>query len=137
MNKVETLQGETPWEVVFNYMGQMESRLEGKLSPAREFGGKGMSETLRIGEKLIVNGWVIGGELELYWGYSELHYDHGTIERLAEAYVGELQGLIDHCTSLGKEELTPSDYGLGSAISYKELDAFLKKAAGQTTIMEF
>ena len=43
--------------------------------------------------------------------------------------MSNLNLLIHHCLDQGKSGavFTPSDYGLGSAVSFEELDAFLEE----------
>jgi len=51
-----------------------------------------------------------------------------TIRNLVADYMSKLELLINHCISQqasGGVVYTPSDYGLGSNISYEELDRFL------------
>ncbi|WP_262892893.1 non-ribosomal peptide synthetase [Puia dinghuensis] len=139
MVRAEELQGETGWDIVFNYLGQVDNVVSGSrwIRGAGESGGRGMSERQEIREKVSVVGIVAEGELVVRWGYSRKHYDGENIERLSGLYAKKLQELIDHCRSREGQEHTPSDYGLGREISYKELDRFLDKDAGMRTILEF
>ncbi|MHA4812662.1 condensation domain-containing protein, partial [Flavitalea flava] len=126
------LQGALPWELVFNYLGQLDKVVKagGWFSGAEEAVGSGVSGEQVCAELLTVTGQVQGGELVLHWGYSRRHYEEGTIGALAERYVAVLSGLIDHCAGQepGSGCPTPSDYGLGDAITVEELDAFLEEA---------
>jgi non-ribosomal peptide synthetase component F len=73
----------------------------------------------------MINSMIEGGELLIHWHYSRHHYDQDTIEALSAGYLAVLQELIRHCKVQPSPLLTPSDYGLGNEISYKELDTFL------------
>ncbi|MEO6230171.1 MAG: non-ribosomal peptide synthase/polyketide synthase [Ferruginibacter sp.] len=132
INKEAALQVNDGWDIVFNYLGQFDNVVnESKwLTGAGESTGIQISELYESNEKISVNGFVQSGELVLNWGYSSLHYDVATIEKLAADYIAKLQELIADCLQqegIG-EVYTPSDYGLGDAISYTELDAFLNKS---------
>ena len=88
-----------------------------------------MSEDYVFSNKLSVNGMVQAGELILNWTYSDKHYEKETIAELVKNYQSNLESLIAHCIAEGKSGtvFTPSDYGLGSEISYEELDRFLNE----------
>jgi non-ribosomal peptide synthase protein (TIGR01720 family) len=73
----------------------------------------------------MINSMIEGGELLIHWHYSRHHYDQGTIEALSAGYLAVLQELIRHCKVQPSPLVTPSDFGLGNEISYKELDNFL------------
>ncbi len=128
------LSGEEPWDIVFNYLGQLDNAIRGSewLGVAKEPAGKNVSDSYRVREKLSVNAMVVGGELVLHWGYSRLHYEAETIGELAAAYSRELEELIVHCLERGRTGVvyTPADYGLTGRVSYAELDAFLEQPVG-------
>src|ERR1019366_8404570 len=88
------------------------------LSAASESRGSGVSESQVTIAKLSINSSVFGGELVLRWSYSSKHYNHQTISKLAEDYIGQLMRLIGHCLEQGESGsvYTPSDYGLGTEI---------------------
>jgi non-ribosomal peptide synthase protein (TIGR01720 family) len=75
--------------------------------------------------------------LMLRWTYSTKHFRESTIRKLALEYVMNLETLIAHCLEQQKSGLvfTPSDFGLGEAISYNELDEFLEE--DEDNIMTF
>jgi non-ribosomal peptide synthase protein (TIGR01720 family) len=131
IQKETALQGRDPWDMVFNYLGQLDNvGLEGNLiKRASEFAGAGMSEMQPASSKLSLNSYIMAGELVINWTYSVNHYNKETIITLAKNYIKALEDLVVHC--LEKETsivgYTPSDYGLGSDIKYEELDKFLEE----------
>jgi non-ribosomal peptide synthase protein (TIGR01720 family) len=131
INKEEKLSNKKCWDIIFNYLGQVDNIMSGKwLSGAAESNGASSSEDKTVKHLLEVNGAVQGGELVMNWGYSKLHYEKETISEIVESYKSTLQSLIDHCLDLHKTEgavYTPSDYGLESDISLEELDNLLNK----------
>jgi amino acid adenylation domain-containing protein/non-ribosomal peptide synthase protein (TIGR01720 family) len=129
INNEETLSKDT-WDIQFNYLGQLDNvvRESKLLAVANELTGAGKSEEHEVSEKLSVNSHIREGELVLHWSYSTRHFNPATIKDLADQFIANLQLLISHCLDQSKSGVvfTPSDYGLGSAISYEELDAFLE-----------
>jgi amino acid adenylation domain-containing protein/non-ribosomal peptide synthase protein (TIGR01720 family) len=130
INKDDLLQGDA-WDVQFNYLGQLDSIVKDSqiLAVGKESTGTGKSEEQGVSEKLSVNSFIREGELVVTFSYSTLHFHGETIEKISQSFVSNLALLIDHCLEQGKSGavFTPSDYGLGSAVSYEELDAFLEE----------
>ncbi|MBK8552374.1 MAG: amino acid adenylation domain-containing protein [Ignavibacteria bacterium] len=131
INKDESMTGKNCWEIVFNYLGQLDNAVSGSkwLSAAKEFSGTDMSGDIPVSEKLSINGFIQSGELNINWKYSSLHFEKKTISSLSEKYLNILQTLIQHCTEEQRSNVihTPSDFGLGSEISIDELDNFLNE----------
>ena len=131
INKEIKLTKDKSWDIIFNYLGQVDNIMSGKwLSGASESNGTSWSEEKTVNHILEVNGAVQGGELVMNWGYSILHYEKDTITEIVESYKSTLQSLIDHCLDMHKTKgavYTPSDYGLESDISLEELDDILNK----------
>jgi len=118
-------------EIVFNYLGQFDQG----LSLARRFrfgGGRRGSEVAAENHRpylLAVDGSVHDGSLRLRWTYGEGTHRRETVERLADAFLRALRGVIAHCRQPGAGGCTPSDFplaGLGQA----ELDALLAGRSG-------
>jgi amino acid adenylation domain-containing protein/non-ribosomal peptide synthase protein (TIGR01720 family) len=126
MNGEEELQGRQ-WDVVFNYLGQLDNVVSKNkwLAEAHESGGSDVSESNRAGHNISINSMVQGGELILSWSYSSRHFDAATIKALADQYIANLAMLIGHCRTQEEPAPTPSDYGLANEVSYAELDTFL------------
>ncbi len=121
------LQDPNPWDVVFNYLGQLDNAVinDEYLSVATESAGNNISPLNPGQNKLVINSMVQDGVLTINWLYSRRHYAAGTMETLAAQYIQTLATLIDNCLAQRREVFTPSDYGIGDAVGYKELDAFL------------
>ncbi len=129
INKEESLQGKDPWDVQFNYLGQVDNVVrESKwFAGAGESAGSARSGEFVLHEKMAINCIIRGGELIINWTYSTKHFEEDTIKKMLENYISNLQLLIAHCTEASKKGAasTPSDYGLGGEISYEDLDEFL------------
>ena len=129
INKEEALQGRDPWDITFNYLGQVDAarRSSKWFSGAPEAAGTGAVTDVKIRHKISVNGSVENGELVLNWSYSTLHYNADTIQELAGNYLAQLQQLITHAVAQAglQPVFTPSDYGLGEIVANAELDQFL------------
>ncbi len=138
INKEESLQGNQPWEIVFNYLGQVDNVVRDSkwFGIAAESTGDSLSSEIEVGEKLSINSIITNGELLVNWTYSTRHFTEETIQKLAANYISNLELIIAQClTQQAKGEIyTPSDYGLSTVIDYKELDNFLdeKISSGKT-----
>ncbi|HBL14315.1 MAG TPA: hypothetical protein DD379_23600, partial [Cyanobacteria bacterium UBA11162] len=71
-----------------------------------------------------INGFVLGGELQLEWTYSEQIHQRTTIEELAQGFVEALRSLITHCQSPEAGGYTSSDFPEAN-LSQKDLEQFL------------
>ncbi|MEJ7738035.1 MAG: amino acid adenylation domain-containing protein [Chitinophagaceae bacterium] len=131
INKEGSLQGKQSWEIVFNYLGQLDNVIrEGKwLKGTGESTGANTSGNHAVSEKISVNGFIQGGQLVLSWSYSSLHYLEETVNRLESDYLYNLESLIAHCIEQQRSGVvyTPSDYGLSARVTYQELDRFLER----------
>jgi non-ribosomal peptide synthase protein (TIGR01720 family) len=142
INRHTDLQGSTPWEVVFNYLGQVDNviKSDGLLSVAGEWSGESASAHYEVKEKFTITMIVRGGSLMVDWRYSTRHYEEDTVRVLAEDCMARLGALITHCVEqAGRGGVhTPSDYGLTGEVSYAELDQFLKTSNNKgENLMEF
>jgi len=119
-------------EVVFNYLGQVDSSLGDDAPWQLSAAGTGANQdpATPLSHPLSVSGQVRNGQLTLSLAYAGTRYRAATIEALAAAFRDELQAVIAHCTS-GAAGLTPSDFPL-ARVSQSELDALaLDPAAAQ------
>ncbi len=109
--------------ITFNYLGQFDRQFdEGALfTPSTEGNGVAQDPAATLGNWLVVEGQVYGGELTLSWGFSREMFDTATIQGLADDYALELNALIDHCCTLPAPQATPSDFPL-ARIDQAQLD---------------
>jgi non-ribosomal peptide synthase protein (TIGR01720 family) len=128
--KEPLLQNKDPWDIVFNYLGQVDNVINKSdwFTAAIEATGTSESTSHEIVETISVNGSIRSSNLCLTWRYSTAHFEERTLQTLVNNYRLNLVKLIEHCIDqAGKGTVyTPSDYGLGSDISYRELDNFLE-----------
>jgi non-ribosomal peptide synthase protein (TIGR01720 family) len=68
-----------------------------------------------------INGFVLGGQLQLEWTYSEQIHQRSTVEQLAQGFVEALRSLITHCQSPEAGDYTPSDFQKAK-VNQKDLD---------------
>ncbi|WP_447903369.1 amino acid adenylation domain-containing protein [Pseudomonas serbica] len=110
--------------ITFNYLGQFDRQFdEGALfTPSTEGNGIAQDPTAPLGNWLVVEGRVYGGELSLSWGFSREMFDTAIIQRLADDYALQLNALIEHCCTLPAPQATPSDFPL-ARIDQAQLDA--------------
>ncbi|MDY7534543.1 non-ribosomal peptide synthetase [Pseudomonas sp. Bout1] len=110
--------------ITFNYLGQFDQSFgaDALFHPLDEFAGIAHDPDAPLPNELSVDSQVYGGELVLRWTFSrERHHSH-TIAELADAYLAELQSLIEHCLKPGAGGLTPSDFPLAH-LTQGQLDA--------------
>ncbi|EJM23964.1 non-ribosomal peptide synthase/amino acid adenylation enzyme [Pseudomonas sp. GM21] len=110
--------------ITFNYLGQFDRQFDdgAMFVPSTEGNGVAQDPSAPLGNWLMVEGQVYGGELSLSWGFSREMFDTVTIQRLADDYAQELKALIDHCCAVEMPHATPSDFPL-ARISQAQLDA--------------
>ncbi|QFG31549.1 non-ribosomal peptide synthetase [Pseudomonas umsongensis] len=109
--------------ITFNYLGQFDRQFEaGALfTPSTEGNGIAQDPSAPLGNWLVVEGQVYGGELSLSWGFSREMFDTATVQRLADVYAQELIALIEHCCTVEAAQATPSDFPL-ARIDQAQLD---------------
>jgi amino acid adenylation domain-containing protein/non-ribosomal peptide synthase protein (TIGR01720 family) len=128
LTKAAALQGEDPWDITFNYLGQFDALFnrQGLFTPVDEYAGPATGEDYIIRRTLAINSMVAKGELVVDWNYSRHHFTSDTIAALAEQYIRSLRSLIQHTVSRASRPVfTPADLGLGGQVSHTALDAFL------------
>jgi amino acid adenylation domain-containing protein/non-ribosomal peptide synthase protein (TIGR01720 family) len=129
LNHEHHLEGDEPWDLAFNYFGQLDKVLNNSVwfSEATESAGSGINPENNIHEKISLNAAVKSGELQINWTFSSKHFNPETIERLSLNYLLNLNEMVNHCVEQGSSEFTPSDFGLSETISNTEFDAFLEE----------
>jgi amino acid adenylation domain-containing protein/non-ribosomal peptide synthase protein (TIGR01720 family) len=122
---------ECGWDVVFNYLGQIDNVLnqKGSFTSASEYSGAHISPTSLFEEKFIIKAIIANNELRISWDYSEERYRPETVQKLADKFVAYLTQLIEHCVSKESSEVTPSDFGLSDVIDFKEFDELFESEA--------
>ncbi|CAI2767079.1 non-ribosomal peptide synthetase [Flavobacterium collinsii] len=112
------------WDVVFNYLGQIDNVLnqKGSFTAASENSGVHISPTSLIEEKFIIKAIIAGNELRISWDYSNECYRPETVKKLADQFIENLTQLIEHCINKEGREVTPSDFGLSDVLDFKEFD---------------
>ncbi|MEM8908424.1 MAG: condensation domain-containing protein, partial [Bacteroidota bacterium] len=113
------------WDMVFNYLGQIDNARTARFAIANEKIGPAVSGTYPMVHKIEVDAMVVDGQLEVSWGYGQRQYDAKTIAQLAQQYLKNLEALIEHCVAQPAPTLTVSDYGLAPAVSNQALEAYL------------
>ncbi|WP_162052138.1 non-ribosomal peptide synthetase [Pontibacter pamirensis] len=133
----ESLAGQN-FEVVFNYLGQLDNAIAGSqwFAGTEESAGAAVGLQNQISSKLDIGASVLQGQLSLEWRYAANQYEAETIKTLAENYLQLLTDLITHCQEKQVPQHTPSDYGLGGKVAYQELETFLRKEQGGKQLQE-
>ncbi|VVN03344.1 Linear gramicidin synthase subunit B [Pseudomonas fluorescens] len=116
--------------ITFNYLGQFDQSFgaDALFLPLDEPVGAAHDEHAPLPNELSVDSQVYGGELVLRWTFSAERYDPQTIDDLANAYLGELHSVIEHCLQDTAGGLTPSDFPLAK-LTQLQLDALPIPAA--------
>ncbi|PNB72966.1 non-ribosomal peptide synthetase [Pseudomonas sp. GW456-E7] len=116
--------------ITFNYLGQFDQSFgaDALFHPLDEAIGAAHDAHAPLPNELSVDSQVYGGELVLRWTFSAERFDPSTIGELADAYVGELSSLIEHCLRDDAGGLTPSDFPLAQ-LNQTQLDALPVPAA--------
>jgi len=122
------LNARQPYDVIFNYLGQVDNSVQGNYFKgiAKENPGTFISPRNDFGVKIEINGSLENGQLGFTWSFLDSEYRKETIQQLAERYQENLQSLILHCSSQRDTHKTPADFQLQGKISYTELDAFFE-----------
>nr|WP_314533777.1 non-ribosomal peptide synthetase [uncultured Pseudomonas sp.] len=117
-------------QLTFNYLGQFDQSFadDALFRPLDEPVGAAHDPQAALPNELSVDSQVYGGELVMRWTFSTERHDRQTITELANAYLEQLQGLIEHCLRDDAGGLTPSDFPLAK-LSQPQLDALPVPAA--------
>lgn len=115
-------------EVRFNYLGQFDQVLPESSLFKLVNQTPGVSRSLADNRRYLIdiNGFVLGGQLQLEWTYSEQIHKLTTIEQLTTGYVQALRSLITHCQSPEAGGYTPSDFPKAQ-LSQSDLNKLLSK----------
>jgi amino acid adenylation domain-containing protein/non-ribosomal peptide synthase protein (TIGR01720 family) len=115
-------------EVRFNYLSQFDQLLPETSLFKFINQSAGISRSLRNNRRYLldINGFVLDGQLQLEWTYSQQIHRASTIERVAKGFVNALRSLISHCQSANSFGFTSSDFPEAN-LSQKQLEQFLAK----------
>ncbi|GAA0388923.1 amino acid adenylation domain-containing protein [Paenibacillus motobuensis] len=115
-----------PVEMVFNYMGQLDSGSSGN-SPFRIIGGESLGArgpgNARVG-RLEVNAYVLNGRLTLEWVYSARRESEKSLCRQARAFEQALLEIIEYCIESEDSGTSVSDF---YEVDTEDLDLILSK----------
>lgn len=105
-------------EVSFNYLGQLDRVLGGRMGfeASEESVGWSSSARNKRGHLVEISGMVRGGRLEVEWRYGEEVHRRESIESVARKFKETLSRLIEHSKEAGAGAYTASDFpmaGLG------------------------
>lgn len=101
-------------EVSFNYLGQLDQLFppESLFAPARESSGPAHDPRGPRHYLVEINSFVLEGQLQLSWTYSESVYRAATVEALAAEFITALQAIIAQRQSAETQSYTPADFPL-------------------------
>jgi amino acid adenylation domain-containing protein/non-ribosomal peptide synthase protein (TIGR01720 family) len=127
------LQNHPSAEISFNYLGQFDQTLDrdSEFQLTTESIGSQQSLTGYRAHLLDINSFIVEGQLQIDWTYSSNIHHAKTIENLAQAFVEQLQALVDHCLSPEAGGFTPSDFPLAQ-LSQPQLDLVLSGSNNQS-----
>jgi non-ribosomal peptide synthase protein (TIGR01720 family) len=117
-----------PWpEICFNYLGQLDSSApaEGFRTAAESRGQDHGAQNSRP-FLLEINAAVRDGALDCAWSYSRAHHREATVQRLADAFVRELRGLIGGSAAAEAGSAALSDF-TATGLSQSDLDKVLAR----------
>lgn len=100
----------TQWDVVFNYLGQVDNTTTASkwFLPVSDHVGNNASKNKPVHTKLTINSFIADGQLILNWSYGKEIYSADTIHRIAKQYIQDLKSLILHCKAMLSGELEPT-----------------------------
>lgn len=118
-------------EILFNYLGQnrQQAAAAAPLRPLSSDTGQTYAPQNERAHLLDINARVTGGLLLVNWQYAAAYFKASTIKELAEAYITELNQLIDHCLQVEISHYTPSDFPL-AGLAQNDLDSLTDLLGG-------
>ncbi|WP_415835401.1 amino acid adenylation domain-containing protein, partial [Corallococcus soli] len=116
-------------QVAFNYLGQLDASASSNrlFSLSHEPTGPSIAPSGTRMHALEINGSVLGGQLQLSFGFSTHLHHATTIESLAQRFLHHLRALIDLRASEDARRFSPGDFPL-AALSQTALDTLLQLA---------
>jgi amino acid adenylation domain-containing protein/non-ribosomal peptide synthase protein (TIGR01720 family) len=113
-------------QITFNYLGQFDQSFgkDALFLPLSESTGTSRDSQAPLPNMLSVDSQVYDNELIIRWTYSTERYDDKTIDTLANAYLEQLESVIEHCIDdelldSASSRLTPSDFPLAQLTQHQ------------------
>ncbi|WP_164003031.1 non-ribosomal peptide synthetase, partial [Pyxidicoccus caerfyrddinensis] len=115
-------------QVAFNYLGQLDASASSSrlFSLSHEPVGARTAPSGARPHVLEINGSVLGGQLQLSFGYSTHLHHAATIESVAGRFLHHLRALISTRASEDARRFSPGDFPL-AALSQPSLDSLLQQ----------
>ncbi|MEA5516075.1 non-ribosomal peptide synthetase [Nodularia sp. UHCC 0506] len=115
-------------EIRFNYLGQLDQILPESSMFKHIKQTVGNSRSLRSHRRYLIdiNGFVLGGQLQMEWTYSEQIHQRSTIAQLAQGFMEELRSLLALCQSGTFSNWTSAEFPEAN-LSQQDLEQFLAK----------
>ena len=115
-------------QIAFNYLGQLDAAASSHrlFSLTHEPSGPSAAPSDSRPHVLEINGSVLGGQLQLSFGYSTHLHHAATLERLSQRFLHHLRALISERSSEDARRLSPGDFPL-AALSQPSLDALTRQ----------
>jgi non-ribosomal peptide synthase protein (TIGR01720 family) len=111
-------------EIIFNYMGQIDSDLSGRcFTIAREVSKDQVSKRRPREAVLEISAMVIHQQLDITIEYNRFHFGHDFIEELTQDFKRQIELLIAFCVGIDEKHVSPSDLGY-STLSIEEVENF-------------
>ncbi|MBV9927462.1 MAG: amino acid adenylation domain-containing protein [Acidobacteria bacterium] len=122
------LSGQPRAEVVFNYLGQLDTALdpEGGFAPARESVGPTRGPRNLRSHLLDVSSSVAGGRLRVAFAYGAEVHERTTVEALAASFRAALRELLERPAAAARTACTPADFPLAK-LDERQLGRLLAK----------
>jgi non-ribosomal peptide synthase protein (TIGR01720 family) len=110
-------------EVSFNYLGQFNQALGNSewFSSVKEVKEMNSSGRNLRSYLIDIKAYILDGQLQVEWIYSEAIYKRKRIEDLADEFMTALRNLVTHCLSDEAGGFTPSDFP-DAGLSQEDLD---------------
>ncbi len=109
-------------EICFNYLGEVDDleRQFEDFTLSWLKGGEAIDPGAPFPFKILAEGSVANGRMTFDFSYNRRRYRRASVQRLAEAFRGELRRIMEHCTGKDEKEYTPSDFSY-SDLTLEEL----------------
>jgi amino acid adenylation domain-containing protein/non-ribosomal peptide synthase protein (TIGR01720 family) len=126
----DALAAQSPAEVLWNYLGQVDQALPDDAPFRWAEGPTGPARSPRAARRYLldINARVVQGRLHTWFGYSANRHQASTIEALAHGFREALRALIAHCLSAEARGFTPSDFA-DSSLSQDAIDMLVSEFA--------